>query len=292
MTIPSEKNETFVMERLNRNEYHTHKVRRVLCQRKSSRQLIEIVELENYGKSLVLDGQIQSTEKDEHIYHESLIYPAYCFADSIERVLCIGGANGGVLREIVKFPDIQRIDIVDLDEDAVRLSRDYLPHMHERSFDHPSVNLTYAEPREWLRHGSDSGYDIVYADLQDIESSSLTHGLFNIGFYLDIAKKLKQNGLFVTHAGYFNSISGDAGNSTIERLRNVFSYVKPYAVYIPSLGCLWMFVIASCGVNTVSYQGIGKRLSTLKGEQPRFFNSHHYRVMRQMATLRLSSNQV
>jgi spermidine synthase len=288
MTIHAAGNDIFVTERLNSNEYHTHRVRHILCKRKSSRQLIEIVELENYGKSLVLDGQIQSTEKDEHIYHESLIYPAYCLADCVEKILCIGGANGGVLREVVKFPVIKRIDVVDLDEEAVRLSRHYLPHMHERSFDHPSVHFVYADPRVWLRNGSESGYDIIYADLQDIDSGSLTEGLFNTGFYQDIEKKLNEDGLFVTHAGYFNAISGEAGKSTIECMQKVFSHVTPYAAYIPSLGCLWMFVIASCGLNTECYQGIGNRLSILKGKQPRFFNSRHYQVMRQMATLRLN----
>ncbi len=282
----------FIAERLNGNEYHAHKVKRVLCKHQSSRQLIEIVELENYGKSLVLDGQIQSTERDEHIYHESLIYPAYCLAENAKKVLCIGGANGGVLREVVKFPVVKRIDVVDLDEEAARLSRQYLPHMHEQSYDLPSVNFDYADPREWIGRHSGTDYDIVYADLQDIEGCPLTEGLFSSDFYQEIAGMLPERGIFVTHAGYFNPISNAGGETVIRCLQRLFSHVVPYVAYVPSLGCLWMFVMAASEMVMRSSPEIGARLALLKGGGVRFFDAHHYRLMCQMATLELNINPV
>src|SRR2546428_7987444 len=109
------KNSKWFHERLGPSEGHVHEVRTVLFSRKTPFQRIEIVELGDYGRSLILDGKVQSTQADEFIYHEVLVHPAMLVHPNPKRVMVIGGGGGGPARQGLPPRAVRGPPIVDSD---------------------------------------------------------------------------------------------------------------------------------------------------------------------------------
>ena len=127
------------------------KVQEVLYSGKTKYQAVEVVQSEVFGRSLVLDGKTQSTEKDEHIYHESLVHPAMLLHPNPRTVFIGGGGEGGTLREALAHRSVERVTMLDLDEEVVDLCRRYLPQHHQGSFDDPRLELLHQDARVTLR---------------------------------------------------------------------------------------------------------------------------------------------
>src|SRR2546425_4341601 len=106
------KNSKWFHERLGPSEWRVHEVKTVLFSKKTPFQHIEIVELGDYGRSLILDGKVQSTQADEFIYHEVLVHPAMLVHPDPKRVMVIGGGGGGTLREGLRHPSGERAPVV------------------------------------------------------------------------------------------------------------------------------------------------------------------------------------
>src|SRR2546428_9492015 len=114
------KNSKWFHERLGPSEGHVHEVRTVLLSRQTPFQHIEIVELGDYGRSLILDGKVQSTETDEFIYHEALVHPAMLVHPNPKRVMVIGGGGGATPPEGLPHPPVERAPVVGNDRAVVR----------------------------------------------------------------------------------------------------------------------------------------------------------------------------
>src|SRR2546422_4998511 len=141
------KNSKWFHERLGPSEWHVHEVKTVLFSKKSPFQHIEIVELGDYGRSLILDGKVQSTQADEFIYHEVLVHPAMLVHPNPKRVMVIGGGAGAPLRAGLPHPSVQRALMVDISPQAIEGSRPMLPELHAGAFDDPRPELALAETR-------------------------------------------------------------------------------------------------------------------------------------------------
>ena len=113
------------------------KVRQVLYSGRTAYQMVDVVDSDVYGLSLILDGKTQSTERDEHIYHEALVHPAMLMHRSPRSVFIGGGGEGGTLREVLAHRSVERVVMLDLDREVVDLCRQYLPQHHQGSFDDP-----------------------------------------------------------------------------------------------------------------------------------------------------------
>ena len=114
------------------------KVDDVLFSGHTGYQRVEVVRSEIYGRSLLLDGKTQSTERDEHIYHETLVHPAMLLHPNPQTVFIGGGGEGGTLREALAHRTVQNVVMVDLDEQVVRLCREHLPQHHQGAFEDAS----------------------------------------------------------------------------------------------------------------------------------------------------------
>jgi len=112
------KNSKWFHERLGPSEGHVHEVKTVLFSKKTPFQHIEIVELGDYGLSLILDGKVQSTQTDEFIYHEVLVHPAMLVHPDPKRVMVIGGGEGATLREVLRHRSVERALMVDIDREV------------------------------------------------------------------------------------------------------------------------------------------------------------------------------
>lgn len=192
---------------------------------------------------LFLDGNLQFSSTDEYRYHEALIHPAVSLCPVVERVLVLGGGDGLAVRELLKYPRIQSITLVDIDPAMTRLAQDYpdLVALNGDSLKNPKVRLVHRDAAKFLE--TDDGiYELVVADLPDPNTEVLAK-LYTVEFYRLIHRRLAATGIFVTQASspYFSREAFWCIARTIEKAG---LHVAPYHLYVPSFG-EWGFVLAA-----------------------------------------------
>ncbi|MGE5620169.1 MAG: polyamine aminopropyltransferase [Sphingomonadaceae bacterium] len=192
---------------------------------------------------LFLDGNLQFSSLDEHRYHEPLVHPAMSAARDRTQVLVLGGGDGLAVREILKYPEVKRVTLVDLDEQIVDLFRTQpeLTRLNQGALSDPRVRVVNADAFKFLEE--DTGfYGVILADLPDPRNESLQK-LYTVEFYRLAARRLAVGGVFATQATspYF---APEAYWSIEESMRRVWDHVAPYHAYVPAFG-EWGFLVAS-----------------------------------------------
>jgi len=163
-----------------------------------------VIENADYGRMLFLDGELQSTSYDEHIYHETLVHPVMQALNHIDdkRVLVVGGAEGATVREVLKWgPNkVRTIDWVDIDGSLVNVCRTHLRYVAEETYTHPSVNYHSADIMTYLQGNRAEGlYDCIIIDLPDPDPQDAV--LYREQFWRRIRRALKARGAVVSHVG-------------------------------------------------------------------------------------------
>lgn len=157
--------------------------------KKTNFQNIEIWQTKHYGRMVLSNGWLQSIEYDEFIYHESIVHPAMSMSKNIcQNILIIGGAEGSLLREVLKYNTVQKVTMVDIDECFVNLANEYLYCMHKGSFQDPRVHLIFEDGRKYLDQ-CDENYDAIFIDLNAPEINSPSLLLFTIEWYKYVVVK-------------------------------------------------------------------------------------------------------
>ncbi|MGH9040331.1 MAG: polyamine aminopropyltransferase [Acidimicrobiia bacterium] len=193
---------------------------------------------------LFLNGDLQFSSVDEYRYHEALVHPA--LAGERRRVLILGGGDGLALREVLRYPDVARVTLVELDPAVLRLAREnpHLTRLNEGALADPRVDVVTADAFTWLR--SEPGrYDAVIVDFPDPEDTA-TARLYSVEFYgLLGGSVLEPDGRVVLQAGspYFAPEAFWGIEATV---RAAGLATRPYHVDIPSFGD-WGFVMAGAG---------------------------------------------
>jgi len=247
--------------------------------KKSKYQEIVVADLEDFGRSLILDGYIQSAELDEYIYHESLVHPAMVLHPNPRRVLIIGGGEGATLREVLKHRTVERVVMVDIDEDVVNIAKQYLKQMHRNSFDDPRAQIVIADGKEYIERCAEQ-YDVIILDLTDPYSAEISKELYTEEFYRKVYERLTDDGIAVTQAG--NSFFfEDVYDFVLNNIRRVFPLVFEYNVWIPSFGYACNFILGSKKYDpyALSAHEIDRRL-TERGVETKFFCGATYLSMR------------
>ena len=221
------------------------KVRQVYYSGQTAYQMVEVLDSELFGRSLVLDGKTQSTERDEHIYHETLVHPAMLCHPGPKQVFIGGGGEGGTLREVLAHRSVERATMIDLDPEVVELCRKYLPNHHQGSFDDPRTILVHEDARGYLENTSDS-YDAIILDLVDPLEGGTAALLYTQEFYSIAKARLNPGGVLVTQSGPAGLLNFTECFTTIfNTLGTIFAHTKAAQVHIPAFQTLWGFTIAS-----------------------------------------------
>ena len=221
------------------------KIRKVLFSGKTQYQSVDIIESEIYGRSLILDGKTQSTERDEYIYHEALVSPAMLMHDSPAEVFIAGGGEGATLREVLNHKSVINVRMVDLDEEIVELSKLYLPKHHMGAFEDPRLELHHVDARAYLQT-DEARYDVVILDLVDPLEEGTAYQLYTKEFYEIVKNSLKPDGIMVTKSGSSDITNfRDCYVPIVHTIRTVFNWVDNYQVNISGFGMPWSFTIAS-----------------------------------------------
>ena len=230
-------------------EQHTDDVRfsihikEQLYSGKSYYQQIEVFDSYEFGRVLVLDGYIMLTEKDEYIYHEMMVHvPMACNPD-IRRVLVIGAGDGGTVRELCRYDSITQIDMVEIDEQVVKVCKEYLPQTACRLED-PRVHIYYEDGLKFVRRVEDT-YDLIIVDSTDPFGPG--EGLFTKEFYGNCFTALREHGILTNQheSTYYDSYTSMVSR-THRRMRSVFPVAMVYQAHIPTYPSgHWLFGCAS-----------------------------------------------
>ena len=220
-------------------------VRQVLYSGSTAYQKVEVLESNLFGRSLVLDGKTQSTEKDEHIYHEALVHPSMLSHPDPRSVFIGGGGEGATLREVLAHKSVASVCMLDLDREVVDLCRRFLPQHHQGSFDDPRVNLVHEDARGYLLE-SEETFDVMIMDLVDPLEAGTAYLLYTEEFYRIVKSKLKPGGIMVTQSGPAGLLSYRECFTTIyHTLSGIFEHITSAQAHIPAFQTLWSFTLAS-----------------------------------------------
>ena len=220
------------------------RVSRVLHRERSRYQDIAIVDTPGLGRMLVLDGIVQTTVKDEFVYHEMIAHVPLMSHPNPRRVLIIGGGDGGTVREVVKHTSVERVDLVEIDERVIALCREYMPEL-SASFDDPRVNVIVGDGIEHVKKVQGE-YDVVIVDSSDPVGPAV--GLFREEFYRDVYRALDDGGLMVaqTESPFCMPQLVRETATAVGRAFPPRAYVYLATVPVYSLG-EWSFTVGSKG---------------------------------------------
>ncbi len=264
-------------------EYTAHAVRREIYHARSEFQEIEIVETEGYGRCLVLDGEVQSFEWDEYIYHESLVQPALVLHPDPRRVLVIGGGEGATLREVLRHRSVEDVVMVDLDAQVIAAAREHLPGFHAGAFDDPRVRLRFGDGRAFLETSRDQ-FDAVFIDVTNPMADGPSFRLFTVEFYQAVRERLAPQGVVVIQSDAVTLHGLDSAATIHRTIRAVWPHVFAYAVFLPAYTTDWSFTLAaSTPIDPLALRAdeVNDRIASRRIDGLRFYDgTTHERIFR------------
>ncbi len=226
-------------------EGHMHAIRRTIVEAQTKFQHAEIMETPAYGKVLVLDGRIQSSQAEDFIYHEALVHPGMLASERApESGLVIGGGEGATLREILRYPSIRRAVMVDIDGEVVELCKKHLPEMHQGAFEDARSELRHEDARAYLEKTSER-FDFITIDLVEPLEEGPACLLFTREFYSLVRERLIPGGAMTLQAGMTKLGELDFFTSIHRTLREVFPVVAAFQTFISCFGTPWGFITAT-----------------------------------------------
>jgi len=246
-------------------------VRGVLYEGRSDYQNIRVLDTVPFGRALILDTALQTTETDEFIYHEMMVHPALISLAQPERVLIVGGGDGGCLRRALEHP-LREVVQVELDREVVEVCLSYLPRVSSGAFDDPRVRLLFADGYEFVEK-TEEPFDAVIVDLTDPFPPGPSLRLFTAEFYQAVRRILKEEGLVVTQSSSPLLLT-DELLRIYANLKVVFPLVRVCLAPVPSYpGVLWSFTLASGGNDPLALDeaAVRQRLEG-RGISPRYYS--------------------
>jgi spermidine synthase len=234
----------WLRDKINDNFIQLHRVTETLYTGRTRYQSVEILRSRSFGICLVLDGKIQSSERDEFIYHEALVQTAMITHPGPEDVFIAGGGEGATLREVLRHDTVKKAVMVEIDEQVTALSRKYLPDHNRGAFEDSRTELHHLDARKYLEETGDA-FDIIIIDLPDPIEKGPAYLLFTQEFYKIVLRRLKENGLVAVQAGSASPMELLNLSAVSNTLKSVFPVVTQYIAYVPCFGSPWGFCLAS-----------------------------------------------
>lgn len=219
------------------------KIDRQLISLQSDFQRIDIFESREFGRILTLDGYLMVTEKDEFIYHDMITHVPMAANPNIRKVLVIGAGDGGTVRELLRYKNIEHIDMVEIDEEVVKICKEYLP-VTACGLTEERVHLFFEDGLKYVRR-RENEYDLIIVDSTDPFGPG--EGLFTKEFYGNCYRALKEDGILVNqHESMYYSSYAASMKRAHQRIKDSFPIAKIYQAHIPTYPSgHWLFGFAS-----------------------------------------------
>lgn len=221
-----------------------YQVESVLFSSRTAYQQVDIARTTAFGTALFLDGDPQSAEWDEYIYHETLVHPALVLHPNPRAVLIAGGGEGATLREVLRHATVERVVMVDIDEVLVETCRVLMPGWHQGAFDDARAEVRCEDAFAYLANTQEL-FDVVILDLTAPIQPGPSRALYGIDFYRAARARLKKGGVVGLQAQSASPNNLEWRLRILATLGTLFPVVRSYAAYIPFYTEPWGFAIAS-----------------------------------------------
>ena len=233
-------------ERLNPHLGFFYTVKKTLVRSITPFQKLELIDTDAFGKVLLLDGVTQVTERNDFQYHEPMVHPAMIAHPRPERVLVIGGGDGGILREVLKYASVKSAVLAELDEDVVKFSKKHLGIINDGAFSDPRVKTVFTDGRNFVETNPGS-FDVIIMDMTDPFGPSTM--LYTADFFRAVKQAMKNNdGMFAMHSS--SPVTQPEVFACIVRtLSSVFRNVSLFYTYIEMYATLWSIAVVSDKAN-------------------------------------------
>lgn len=209
---------------------------------KSSKYQRLVVTKSEHETRLYLNGNLQFSSRDEYRYHEALVHVGLAALSKPRKVLILGGGDGLAMREVLKYPSVESITLIDLDEAVTKLfsESEVFSKMNDNSFDSEKVRVINTDAFTWLRQ-TEEKFDFIAVDFPDPSNFSVGK-LYSNKFYKELIERLNPEGLVAIQSTspYVAKKSFWCVDATLE---SVGFKTWPYHVYVPSFG-EWGFILA------------------------------------------------
>ncbi|WP_345241873.1 spermidine synthase [Pontibacillus salipaludis] len=219
----------------------TAKINKTHHTEKTEFQDLAMLETEEWGNMLTLDDMVMTTERDEFVYHEMVAHVPLFTHPNPKHVLVVGGGDGGVIREVLKHPSVEKATLVEIDGKVIEYSKQYLPSI-AGALDDPRVEVKVDDGFMHIAK-SEGAYDVIMVDSTEPVGPAVN--LFTKGFYSGISNALKEDGIFVaqTDNPWFKA---DLIQQVMGDVREIFPITRLYTANIPTYPSgLWTFTIGS-----------------------------------------------
>ncbi len=252
----------------------TLKVKKCLFSKKSKYQRIDVLDTQEFGRMLLLDGLVMTTERDEFIYHEMLVHPAMHIHKCAQDILIIGGGDGGAVRETLKYSFVKNITLCEIDEEVINVAKRYFAGL-SLGLESDKVEIICEDGVKFLERQKEKLFDIILVDSTDPIGAA--KALFNKDFYKLCLTALRDNGFLVAQSEspfYHLDIIKNMNTSIKEA---GFKAIKFYTAPIPTYPAgYWSWVIAAKDKDTISLL-FDKILPDKEYNQLRYYNKDiHY----------------
>jgi spermidine synthase len=239
-------------------------------------QAVEVHDTTPYGKLFRLDGHFMTSERDEFFYHENLVHTAAIAHPKPETALIVGGGDGGSAEELLKYPTMKSVTMVEIDLAVIDIARKYLSAVHRGALADARLTIKVEDGLAYVRSASET-YDLVVLDLTDPGGPS--EPLYTADFYRACAARLNPNGAMTLHIASPVAHPGRI-RAGIANLRAAFAVVTPYLVSIPLYGGLWMMACASATLNPayVTPLEVDRRIAMRRIGNLQYYNGEMHRA--------------
>ncbi len=260
-------------DRVSKDLVQMHSIEEVLYTGQTKYQRVEIIRSGAFGRLLVLDSKIQSSDADEFIYHQALVQPPMIAHPQPETVFIAGGGEGATLREVLSHRTVKRAVMVDIDEQVIDICQRFLPDYSRGSFQDPRAELHHTDAREYLA-GTSESFDVIIIDLPEPIEEGPAYLLYTQEFYRIVQNRLTANGIISVQSGSASWTELVNLAAVHHTLKSAFPIVRPYQVDIPSFGGPWGFCLASSRLDPLSLPAaeIDDRISARELPQLDFYD--------------------
>lgn len=226
-------------------------VKEHLYSEKTPFQQIDVYDSYELGRFFTLDDIMMVNEKDEFIYHDMIVHVPLTVNPSIKHVLVIGGGDGGSVRELTRYPSIESIEMVEIDEIVVRTCQKYIPQTTSGLTD-PRVSLKFEDGLAYVKN-SKKVYDLIIVDSTDPIGPG--EGLFSQEFYQNCYRILADNGILINqHESPYFPYNAREMRRAHKKIKGLFPIAKVYQAFIPTYPSgHWLFGFASKQLDPIQH---------------------------------------
>jgi spermidine synthase len=264
--VPKTEHWQWYVEEFSPTEFHHHALDETYYSGRTDFQHVAVVRSATFGKMLVIDGDTQSSQADERIYHETLVHPALAASAERSDVLILGGGEGATLREVLRSPEVRRCTMVDIDGAVIELSKRYLPEWSDGAFDDPRARVIVGDALAFLREDRDR-YGTIVSDLTEPLEDSPSNPLFCDAVFRDIKARLRDDGVYVLQASTAGFHNMALHAKMARSLRRYYRHVTSFYTHVPAFDNDWAFLACSDAVDvgTLASERIDAYVAGLRG---------------------------